>query len=177
VLAAAVAALLLAASVWQPNYKSTIDVWHAQVNELADTGAWVRDTLPSGTTIATFANGALSYEAGTGITVVDLLGLTDEHIAREGKRDSSMMIGHQAQDYDYVLNDRRPSVVFTSGNGYATNPACAVGPLYADKYRGALFQVVGQQRWVTVLLRKDDADDLADRMDADPNYLMERWCD
>lgn len=177
VLAAAVAALLLAASVWQPNYKPTIDAWHVQVNELADTGAWVRDTLPSGTTIATFANGALSYEAGTGITVVDLLGLTDEHIAREGKRDSSMMIGHQAQDYDYVLNDRRPSVVFTSGNGYATNPACAVGPLYADKYRGALFQVVGQQRWVTVLLRKDDADDLADRMDADPNYLMERWCD
>lgn len=177
VLAASVAALLLVASVWQPNFKRTIDVWHDQVNDLSATGDWVRETLPEGTTIATFANGALSYRAGTDFTVVDLLGLTDEHIARAGDRDLTGMIGHQAQDYDYVINERRPLAVFTSGTGYALAETCQVDARFDDRYRAALFRVTGQQLWITVLLRHDHADTLAARMDAAPGYERVRWCD
>lgn len=177
VLAASVAALMLVASVWQPNYKKAIDAWHGQVDELGDVGEWLRETVPSGTTIATFANGALSYEAGSRVTVVDLLGLTDEHIARAGKRDPGMMIGHQANDYEYVLRVRRPSIVFTSGNGYAETPACTVGEPYAGRYRGALFRVEGRDRWITVLFRKDRAGELATRMNHHDGFEQERWCD
>lgn len=176
VLAASVAALLLASSVWHPSFKKTIDAWHAQVNELGDMGAWVHDTVPDGTTIATFANGALSYAAGSKVTVVDLLGLTDEHIARDGKRDSSMMIGHQANDYEYVLGTRRPSLVFTSGTGYAVTPDCSVNPMYSGRYRGAVFRVEGQDRWIVVLFRADVADRLVARMDHRGGYVKERWC-
>lgn len=177
VLAASVAVLMLVSSVWYPSYKREIDVWHNQVNELGDIGTWVGATVPPGTTIATFANGSLSYAAGSRVTVVDLLGLTDEHIARDGKRDSSMMIGHQANDYAYVLGTRAPSIVFTSGSGFALTPACAVGPRYSDRYRGAVFRVRDFDRWLIVLYRKDVAERLARRMDGRGGFELQRWCD
>lgn len=174
VVTASVAALLLVASSWQPNFKPAIDYWHAQVDDLADMGTWLRDTMPAGTVIATFANGALSYEAGTGLNVVDLLGLTDEHIARDGKRDRAKMIGHQAHDHEYVIGERRPAVVFLSGTGYATASSCAVPAPFAEKYAAASFRVVGRDRWITVLLRKDRAGELAEQLDRAPGYARER---
>jgi arabinofuranosyltransferase len=170
-----VAGLLLVSSVWQPNFKHTIDVWHTQVNDLADTGKWLRGALPPGTVIATFANGALSYEAGTEITVVDVLGLTDEHIARDGKRDPAGMIGHQAQDYPYVINERRPSLVFMSGSGFAKvrSTSCHLGAPFADRYRALLYRVVGHRLWVTVLVRKDEYDQLVPKLDRSRAFARE----
>jgi hypothetical protein len=175
VLAVSVAGLLLVSSVWQPNYKHNIDVWHAQVNDLADTGKWLRATLEPGTVIGTFANGALSYEAGTDITVVDLLGLTDEHIAREGERNPKGMIGHQAQDYDYVINERRPSVVFTSGSGFdeVKSTSCYLGKPFSEGYDALLYRVVGHRLWVTVLVREDRVDDIVPRLDRSREFARE----
>jgi hypothetical protein len=176
-LTASVAGLLLVTSVWQPSYKPTIDYWHAEVDDLAHVGTWVRDAVPPGTVIATFANGALSYSAGPKVTVVDLLGLTDEHIARAGERDPGGMIGHQAQDPEYVTRVRRPALIFTSGLGYATTPECGTpDPRYAPRYRPALFRVAGAHRWVVVLLRRDAQDTLRRQLDQAPSHDFVRWC-
>lgn len=174
-LAASVAGLLLVSSVWQPNFKHTIDVWHAQVNDLADTGTWLREMLPSGTVVATYANGALSYEAGTDITVVDLLGLTDEHIAREGERDLTKMIGHQAQDYPYVINDRRPSVVLLSGTGFSKvkSTSCHLREPFGDEYRALMYRVVGHRLWATVLVRTDEYDEIVPMLDRSRSFTRE----
>lgn len=175
VLAASIAGLLLVSSVWQQNFKKTIDTWHDQVNDLADTGKWVAETLEPGTVVATFANGALSYEAGTRITVVDLLGLTDEHIARHGKRDLTKMIGHQAQDYDYVIEERKPSVVFRSGMGFdkVKSTSCYLGKPFGEDYRALMYRVVGHRLWVTVLVRKDQLEEIQSRLDRSRDFARE----
>ncbi len=175
VLAATVAGLLLLSSVLHPNYKKTIDVWHNQVNHLADTGTWLRETLEPGTVVATFANGALSYEAGTRLTVVDLLGLTDEHIARDGERDLTKMIGHQAQDYDYVIDERRPAVVFTSGTAFSKvrSTSCYLGAPFGEDYRALMYRVVGHRLWATVLVRRDRLDEIVARLDRSPHFARE----
>lgn len=68
------------------------------VEQTADVGAWFHSTLPTGTTIATFPNGAISYNAGTGMQMIDMWGLTDEHIARHGKRIPDGAPGHFAYE-------------------------------------------------------------------------------
>jgi hypothetical protein len=152
--------------------KRDIDKWHTEVRELRDLGIWMRETLPEGTVISTYANGAISYEAGAKLTVIDQLGLTDEHIAREGKRRpaGTAAIGHTAYDTDYVINVRKPDVVFVTGKGYYPKRTCDLVPEYAERYRPASFVVVGTESWVLMYLRKDRADQLLPMLSTDPKY-------
>jgi hypothetical protein len=139
---------------------------------MGEIGSWLGSNLPPGTVMSTYANGVLSYRAGTQLQVVDVLGLTDEHIAREGKRDEKAgPIGHIASDYDYVVNVRRPSVAVTTGNGYATEQRCGVDPVYAGKYQVATFRREGTQNWIAVYLRNELAATLITDLDEDSRFV------
>lgn len=141
-----------------------VQTWHRQVDELAAMGAWLDRSLPAGTVIATYANGALSYNAAD-LTVVDLLGLTDEHIARHGQRDPLAMVGHQANDYPYIINVRRPEVIAPSGFGYAHERGCGLDGPYDQGYVARQYQVAGRSdTWATVLLREDRAGAIEQRL-------------
>jgi arabinofuranosyltransferase len=85
----------------------------------AQTGRWLRHSLPDDATVATLVAGAVPYYSGRG--TIDLLGLTDRHIATQGRVASDAYVGHQRYDSDYVLR-RRPSVIVLHDSG-RYNPA------------------------------------------------------
>jgi len=83
------------------------------------TGKWVhlgkvlRGTVPQGTTIALSPVGAIPYFSG--LPTVDILGLTDAHIARAAADPAIARKGHQKHDGAYVLS-RAPGLLIL-GNG------------------------------------------------------------
>lgn len=172
VLVATTALVLVMLSVNDVRMKDGIALWRQQVHDLSLAGAWMGRTLPAGTVVSTYANGAFSYRAGTELVVVDQLGLTDEHIARHGKRDPAAPIGHAAYDYDYIVNDRRPEVIITWGGQFSPSAHCEIRPELAGRYRAAAFQHAGGSRWVTVAVRADRADQLVALLDADPEFIL-----
>jgi hypothetical protein len=170
VLVATLGVLLLWESVHSPAMKVAIDKWHQQVDQLTEIGDWLGQHLPHGTTIATFANGALSYHVGTGVTVVDELGLTDSFIARHGRRRTTGIIGHLAYDNDYVVHVRRPVVVLTNGGGFSTAPSCYVTPVYAQDYAPLLYRLGDNQEWITLYVRDDRLADVTGWLATDHDY-------
>ena len=91
------------------------------------TGKWVqvgrvlRERLPAGTTIALSPVGAIPYFSG--LPTIDILGLTDAHVARVPADPAIARKGHQKHDGAYVLS-RAPDVLIL-GNGVvvARDPA------------------------------------------------------
>jgi arabinofuranosyltransferase len=176
VLGVAVCGLLMTGSVSNAYMAPRVDAWRQQVVELAELGSWMRRTLPPGTVISTYANGSLSYHAGPGLPVVDQLGLTDEHIAREGERDPRGPVGHAAHDYEYVVEVRKPAVVLL-GSGFARKPGCGIPKQLDGSYVGRNFRFVGnggagsgEQLWAGVLLRADRSGELTARLASDPRF-------
>jgi hypothetical protein len=74
-------------------------------------GEWLRAAAPADVVVATNAAGALPYFSR--LPVIDMLGLTDAHIARS-HADRGQWIGHERGDGDYVL-DRRPDIIIFGG--------------------------------------------------------------
>lgn len=167
-LVAAACIASVATAVTHPMMLDRVRLWEQQVHELANIGAWLDRTLPPGTTIGAFANGALSYHAEH-LTVVDLLGLTDEHIAREGDRDPFGFVGHAASDWDYIVNDRRPAVIHDSGTGWSTTAGCGMRPELAGAYVPLLFSLA-PDRWVGVMVRADLVATVAPQLGGDGEY-------
>jgi hypothetical protein len=64
--------------------------------------------------VAGGAAGYMGHFAGSQVRFIDILGLTDEHIAAHGRRDPRMPPGHRAGDGVYVLAQRPDYVVFGS---------------------------------------------------------------
>ena len=168
VLACLASLLLLAASFSFFNELPRIRLWRSQVEALATQGDWFDATLPAHTSIATYANGALSDHAGVDKNVIDMLGLTDEHIARDGRRlhSRSVPIGHRAYDYRYVVS-RRPEIVIFSPTGFAGGPSCAVRAPFAGDYVGTSFRFApgnSTGRYVNLFVRSDRAAALVKRL-------------
>ena len=117
----AVAAIcLFAQSVWHPNLLPRMRLWQEQLDGLSEIGRWLKRSLPPNTLIAVLSNGALSFYAE--LPTIDMMGLTDEHIARAGQRFRQGMPGHVAHDWDYVAA-RKPAVVaFLNGQGFEREP-------------------------------------------------------
>lgn len=90
------------------------------VNGWSIIGKWWQQTLPVDTLVATHANGAISYYSQ--LPTIDMLGLTDHHIAHSGKRHKYGLTGHIAYDYDYVVR-RTPLVIYCSSLGFDPEPS------------------------------------------------------
>ncbi|AXB45882.1 hypothetical protein [Amycolatopsis albispora] len=158
-------------SAMSPSALPLMHEWRGKIAQMEEVGSWLGERLPPGTVISTYANGALSYRAGTQLVVVDVLGLTDEHIAREGHRDETLgPVGHIANDYDYVVNGRRPALAVTTGSGYSDRQRCGADPVYAALYSVATFRREGTDHWIAVYPRAEHAPRLIERLDADPRF-------
>jgi arabinofuranosyltransferase len=73
-------------------------------------GLALRRGLPPGTHVAMVAIGAIPYFAGPDVRIVDMLGLTDPHVARDGVRVPDGLPSHARYDNQYVF-DRHPELV------------------------------------------------------------------
>ena len=102
---------------------------------------------------------------GGQLLIVDVLGRTDDYIARNGRHDGGI-----ATDYDYVVNSRRPTVAVPDNGGYADSQHCAIDPVYAGKYQVATFRRVGTPYWVAVYPRAEQAQSLVSDLDKDPDF-------
>ncbi|MGA6168017.1 hypothetical protein [Amycolatopsis magusensis] len=172
--AAAICGLSLLVSITDPKMLDLMHQWRAKIAEMEEFGSLLGQNLPPGTLISTYANGALSYRAGPAVPVVDVLGLTDEHIARNGLRtEESGPIGHIAHDYDYVVHVRKPALGIVTGNGFAVRPQCTDDAIYRDTYQVANFRREGTQLYAVVFPRKDQAATLIAALDADPRFVYE----
>jgi arabinofuranosyltransferase len=90
--------------------------------EWANVGLALRSLVPRGATLATLVTGAIPYYSG--LKTVDLLGLSDAHIGREGHVHARAFIGHQRYDTDYVLA-RAPDVIVLQDSGQFVAPRFA----------------------------------------------------
>lgn len=169
VVAVSLALLSIAVSATHPKMRPEFLKWDRTIKQLADTGKWLGRSLPPGSVIATFANGALTFEAGNDRMVVDQLGLTDEHIAREGKRDPKGLVGHQAYDNDYMIHVRRPDVMVTDGRGFLKDSVCGPAEVFDKEYQLANFRV--DEQWLFVYLRREKAPQLLQALGKDPRFV------
>ena len=121
-------------------------------------GKWLRRRLPPDTLTATFANGAIPYHSR--LPTIDLLGLTDEHIARRGKRTARGGPGHIAHDVDYVIGRRPVVVTFMHWDGLAPVPSWDITAEFAVSYRPVPFhfsRTKGRLAYANVWVRKSEA--------------------
>ncbi|MET8993541.1 hypothetical protein [Amycolatopsis sp. NPDC004169] len=164
VTAGGLAGIAVLVSVFSPEMLDRVRNWHAHGVELAEIGGWLGDYLPPGSVVSAAAPGALAAHGGQ-LLIIDVLGRTDDHIAREGRHD-----GGVATDYDYVVNGRRPTVALPADGGYADRQHCAIDPVYAGKYQVATFRRVGTPYWVSVYPRAEQAKSLVADLDQGPDF-------
>jgi arabinofuranosyltransferase len=78
------------------------------VTQRVEMGRWLHDNVPQSTTIAVIPAGAIPYESG--LRTIDMLGLSDEHIAHRDLPLGEFPAGHEKYDSQYVL-DQRPDII------------------------------------------------------------------
>ncbi|MFJ7210872.1 hypothetical protein [Amycolatopsis sp. NPDC098790] len=164
VTAGGLAGIAVLVSVFSPDMLDRVRDWRAHGDELSAIGGWLGEYLPPGSVVSAAAPGALAARSGQ-LLIVDVLGRTDDHIAREGRHD-----GGVATDYDYVVNARRPTVAVPADSGYADRQRCTIDPVYAGKYQVATFRRVGTPYWVAVYPRAEDAKSVVTDLDRGPDF-------
>lgn len=94
-----------------------------------DIGWWIADNSPPTASLAAEGAGAPAYYSRR--TTIDMLGLTDRHIARVEVPDMGAGVaGHEKRDPDYVLNIRRPTYIPQIWEAYFGGPT-----VLNDQYR------------------------------------------
>jgi hypothetical protein len=164
VTACGLAGIAVLVSVFSPEMLARVRDWHTYGTELTEIGGWLGTYLPPGSVVSAAAPGALSARGGQ-LLIIDVLGRTDDHIARDGRHD-----GGYATDYEYVVNGRRPTVAVPADGGYADRQRCTIDPVYAGQYQVATFRRVGTPYWVAVYPRAEQARSLVDDLDKDPDF-------
>ena len=179
-LATGVALSLLCLALWQMSLFNfdmmpAVRQWSEQVRSSSTVGTWMGSTLPEGTTVATYANGSFSFHAGSKIRVIDMLGLTDEHIARHGHRNSAMGPGHMAHDLDYVAR-RKPSVIMFSSGTTSPQPVCHGNARFSKTHTVAVFTLPGKDlpmgNHVNLQLLSTQKDTLISRLASAPGIKV-----
>jgi hypothetical protein len=164
VTAAGLAGIAVLVSVFSPEMLDRVRDWRTYGSEIAEIGGWLDEYLPPGSVVSGTAPGALAAH-GEQLLVIDVLGRTDDHIAREGRH-----AGGVSTDYDYVVNGRRPTVAVPADGGYADRQHCTIDPVYAGKYEVATFRRVGTPYWVAVYPRSEQAKSVVTDLDQGPDF-------
>lgn len=123
----AAAVLALVAFTMHPTSTNAVPIRAERraVDDRADIGRWLRDNTPETASVAAVPVGAIGYESRR--TIIDMLGITDEHIAHRDVSIGDFAAGHEKYDSGYVL-DRKPDIIILFDN---LSPSPATGADYA----------------------------------------------
>ncbi len=86
-------------------------------------GRWLDQHAPEGATVATNTAGSIPYFAKR-LRAIDMLGLTDPHIARQDMLLGAGYVGHEKHDAHYVLS-RRPDYILLCFSCDTSEPCLA----------------------------------------------------
>jgi hypothetical protein len=109
----------------------------------AKVGRWLAHNTPPNTVIATVVPGALGYHSRR--AVIDMLGLTDGIIARDGEVYPQAAHGHGRYHTDYVFR-RNPDIVVYHSSGRFREPVYHDAKRIAPLWGYALFDFVTDPR-------------------------------
>jgi arabinofuranosyltransferase len=99
----------LAISYGYPGYFRTVHFWNDLVEDAAVMGTWLHDNVPADTMMISSGAGSVPYHSK--LPTLDMYGITNEHVARHGKRSESIKAGHLAADQAYLLS-LSPTIIF-----------------------------------------------------------------
>ncbi|NNJ09253.1 hypothetical protein EKD04_002810 [Chloroflexales bacterium ZM16-3] len=121
-----VAVLLSAYSLYALERTRSLDTIIQRLDESVwlwrEIGWWMADNAGPDESIAVSGAGAIAYYGQH--TTIDMLGLTDHHIARVVMPNMGTgAAGHEKHDPAYVLNERRPTYIPDLWQDYFTNQA------------------------------------------------------
>lgn len=91
-----------------------IELWRYNTTERRAIAEHLLDEFPPNALVALNPAGIIPFV--TGMPTIDMIGLNDEHIAHEGRRDLNLPFAHQIGDGDYVLS-RNPKVILFGAFG------------------------------------------------------------
>jgi len=129
-IAIVLSATLLVCSSSHPALRSQYSLYRdqkdIQVPAWTAAGLWLKHNAPAGASLAAVPVGAISYYSG--LTVIDMLGLTDHHIAhsdppewRKKLSSTQRWAGHEKQDGAYILS-RRPTYLLLGNIAVTDEP-------------------------------------------------------
>jgi arabinofuranosyltransferase len=171
-----VAAVMIGGSFLHPSLIPRVRLLTHQVEGLAEIGRWFHETLPPGTEIVVYANGALSYYAGVSLQMIDWVGLTDEHIAREGQSDPTKYPWNNSYDNEYLIK-REPAIVSLSGRGFDEGPACNFSHAFGQAYDEVVFRFVESEnplgKHVNLLLQRSRKEEITRLLTSAPDVERE----
>ncbi len=141
---------------------------------------WMQKELPRDTTVALIPVGAFGYESQ--LTIIDMLGITDETIAHRKLKIGSLAAGHEKYDSEYVL-DLEPDIILLF-DGLTNDPLgedayvrlsgvlipAAIDIVSNDRLFEEYERRAGQlgDKWLNLLARKDASAVLAKTEQAPP---------
>lgn len=171
--ARAVLTILFACGICTLAFAKDLDAARGHVDWLAGwrrVGVWLRDCTPPDFRIAAAPVGVIGYESHR--TIVDVLGLVDREVARDGMTDPLEPPGHQRSNIESILL-RRPELVV--GNGLVFEHEPRESDAIRRSARRALFRLFAHETFkqgyiyrvgdgggvfIPVWVRRDRADDL-----------------
>jgi hypothetical protein len=157
-----------ATSGWAP----FIGTSRRSLDDYVEIGRWLGANVPGDTVIAVYAAGATPYESR--LPAIDMLGLTDEHIAHRAIRFGSATQGHEKHDTEYVLS-RAPDIIVLNPQietrawgrtDYERSVSLGTAfpvPAYTDMVRNQSVWdeyepravKIAEGRWINLLVRRD----------------------
>ncbi len=140
---ATAAGLLVNLSVFVFHTASAVRLEIGFADRWANAGRWLATNTQREATIASPVVGAIPYYAHR--RTIDMLGLVDRHIAREGKVAPAEAAGHQRSDSEYVLS-RRPDYIIYSSSGCCPMPKYAADPFHTPEAPAAFRELLADPR-------------------------------
>ncbi|WP_047866566.1 hypothetical protein [Rubrobacter aplysinae] len=121
--------------------------WQEDKTDRKEVVAWFREHDPEAV-VAANGVGVLGYY--TDLTIIDMLGLNDGHIARHGQKEPEFLPGHQAGDGEYVLS-RKPDYIMLAGGvnppyKFVSVREIARSPEFQEDYRRVSITLESGQR-------------------------------
>jgi len=177
--AAAFGALLLF-TLHASSFEVTVPLERVTVEERVAMGRWLRANVPDDTLVAVVPAGSIPYESQ--LPSIDMLGLSDEHIAHRDLDLPGMIVGHEKYDSAYVL-DRAPQIIIINDHLTASPwrledydvlrsqvilaiPDMLASPRLTQEYEPRSVEI-DAGRWFNVFVRRD-AEPVLSRTQAAP---------
>jgi hypothetical protein len=184
-IAEAIASAAVLAAVAVTLHPQAVDAIHMRNERLAveyrvSIGRWLDDNMDDDVVIAAIPVGAIGYESD--LTVIDMLGITDEHIAHRKLDIGDLAAGHEKYDTEYVL-DQEPDIIILVDYLTAEPLGEAAYGNLGGVFIPALTDMLGNERlleeyerrsvqledkWLNLLVRKDAKTALAATQPAPP---------